>query len=100
MTPQTDDRILEVMRSEGNMTPLAVSGDGEIPRVKHASRSHAGNRMRIMARYGLLFKLDRGVYGLTEAGRAYLDEDLDAKTLEPSPILGDDEYDGAKHGDP
>lgn len=82
MSQPADDRILEVIRDEGNMTPLALSRDGEVPRID-IGRKWAGERCREMVRYGLLRRIDKGLFGLTDAGRAYLDEDLDASTLEP-----------------
>lgn len=82
MSQPADDRILEVVASEGNMTPLALSRDGIEPRVD-ISRKWAGKRCRELAQYGLLVRLDRGLYGLADAGQAYLDEELDADTLRP-----------------
>jgi len=82
MSQPADDRILEVIRQEGNMTPLALSKEGEVPRVD-VSRKWAGVRCRELAKYGLLNRLDRGLYGITDDGIAYLDEDLDAAELEP-----------------
>lgn len=76
-----DDRILETIRDEGNMTPLALSREGDVPRLD-ISRKYAGLRCREMTGYGLLEKVDRGLYRLTDEGRAYLDEELDASTLE------------------
>jgi len=66
------------------MTPLAISSDGEVPRLD-MKRSHAGNRMRELAAYGLLVKLDRGLYDITDTGRAYLGEELDANELSELP---------------
>lgn len=77
-----DDRILESMREEGNMTPRAVSREGEVPRVD-ISRNYAGDRLRVLTKYGLLHRLDRGLYGITDKGIAYLDEELNASELEP-----------------
>jgi hypothetical protein len=75
-----DDRILEVMRDRGNMTPRAVSREGEVPRVD-ITRDYAGNRLRILTKYGMTRRLDRGLYAITETGIAYLDEELDADQL-------------------
>lgn len=75
-----DDRILEVMRDRGNMTPRAVSREGEVPRVG-ITRDYAGNRLRILTKYGMTRRLDRGLYAITETGIAYLDEELDADQL-------------------
>jgi len=83
MSQPADDRILEVIRQEGNMTPLALSKEGEVPRVD-VSRKWAGVRCRELAKYGLLNRLDRGLYGISDDGIAYLDEGLDAAELEPA----------------
>lgn len=77
-----DDRILEVFRSDGNLTPLAVSREGMVPRVD-IGRDYAGRRCRELARYGLLDRVDNGLYTITDLGREYLDEELDASTLSP-----------------
>ncbi len=79
---RADDRILEVIRDEGNMTPLALSREGEVERLD-IGRKYAGIRCRELARYGLLERVDRGLYRITEEGQAYLDEELDAGVLEP-----------------
>jgi len=81
MRQPTDDRILEVLREEGNMTPRAVSREGEYARVD-ATRDYAGGRLRELCRYGLVERVDRGLYRLTDDGRAYLDEELDAAELD------------------
>lgn len=77
-----DERILEVCASEGNMTPKAVSREGRIPRVD-VTRKYAGTRMRELAKYGLLCRIDDGVYGIAEEGEQYLSMELDASTLGP-----------------
>lgn len=79
---RADDRILETLRDEGNMTAVAVSRDGLRERVD-IGRKYASDRLNALAEYGLLERLDRGLYGITEDGRAYLDEELDASELEP-----------------
>jgi len=83
MRNPADDRILEVLEREGNMTPRAVSKEGEIPRVD-ITRDYAGDRLRTLRRYGLVERVDRGLYRITDDGRAYLDQDLDASTLDPT----------------
>lgn len=75
---KADDRILELIREHGNLTPGAIEALGG-PVSDHASR-RAGK----LARYGLLYRIHRGLYALTDEGRAYLDEELDASELEPS----------------
>lgn len=72
-----DDQILELMRDEGNLTPRAVEDFGV------SVSDHAGDRLSILRRYGLVERISRGLYRLTDDGRAYLDEELDASTLEP-----------------
>ncbi|UHQ96429.1 hypothetical protein HYG82_23605 (plasmid) [Natrinema halophilum] len=77
-----DDRILELMFDEGNMTPRALSRDGDVPRID-ISRDYAGDRCRKLTEYGLLERLDRGLYRLTDIGEAYLEGDLDVDELDP-----------------
>lgn len=74
----SDDRILELIREHGNLTPGAIEALGG-PVSEHATR-----RAKKLVEYGLLEKIHRGLYGLTDEGRAYLDEDLDASELEPT----------------
>jgi len=73
-----DDQILELMRDEGNLTPLAVEEFGVVE-----NKGYAGDRFGVLADYGLVERIARGLYRLTDDGRAYLNEDLDASTLEP-----------------
>ena len=82
MRQPADARILEVCDEEGNMTPRGVSREGLIPRAD-VSRDYAGDRMRQLTRYGLLERLDRGLYRITDTGRSWLDGDVDAATLDP-----------------
>ena len=76
MTP-SDDRILELIREYGNLTPTAIEDFGG------PVRQHASRRCAKLAKYGLLKRVHRGLYGITDEGRAYLDEELDASELEP-----------------
>ena len=78
-----DDRILEVFREQGNMTPFALSREGHEPRVD-TTRHYTAERCRELVRYGMIRQLDRGLYQITDTGRAYLDEELDASTLDPA----------------
>jgi hypothetical protein len=73
----SDDRILELIREHGNLTPTAIDDLGG------PSAGHARNRCPVLAEYGLLERISRGLYGITEDGEAYLDEELDASELEP-----------------
>lgn len=76
MTP-SDDQILELIRDHGNLTPSAVDHFGG------PVRQYASERMSVLSKYGLLKQIYRGLYGITDDGRAYLDEELDASTLDP-----------------
>lgn len=73
-----DERILETMRDEGNMTPRALA-DFDV-----TSQSHASDRLSALAESGLVERISRGLYRLTDDGKAFLDEELDAATL-PEP---------------
>ena len=72
-----DDRILELIREYGNLTPKVIEQKGG------PVANHAGDRARELVRYGLLERIGYGLYGITERGHAYLDEELDARTLDP-----------------
>ncbi|RDZ43424.1 PhiH1 repressor [Haloferax sp. Atlit-19N] len=75
MTP-SDDRILELLREYGNLTPRAVEDFGG------PSMGHAQDRLPLLTKYGLVTRLSRGLYAISDDGLAYLDEELDASTLE------------------
>ena len=78
-----DDRILELIRERGNLNPAAIE------KFDITSANHASRRCSQLARYGLLERIAPGLYGLTDEGRAYLDEDLDAGELEPVDDVGE-----------
>ena len=90
MAPK-DDPILETLRDVGNLTPLAISSEGRVPRVD-IGRQYASNRCRVLWRRGMLVMVDDGLYTLSEDGRAYLDEKLDASTLDEldEPLVADE----------
>lgn len=71
-----DDEILETIRDQGNLTAQALE-DFDV-----TVADYAGKRCKKLAEYGLLEKISRGLYRLTEQGEAYLNEELDASTLE------------------
>lgn len=72
-----DEHIMETMRDEGNLTPQALADyDVTVP-------NYASDRLTVLSRYGLVDKISRGLYRLTDEGRAFLDEELDAAELEP-----------------
>lgn len=75
-----DDRILEGFREFGNMTPFALSKEGHEARLD-TTRHYIAERCRALVKYGMIEQIDRGLYAITDEGRAYLDEELDASTL-------------------
>ncbi len=75
---QVDEEILETLREEGNMTPRALE-DFDI-----TVANYARDRLSKLCSYGLVERLSRGLYRLTDSGEAFLDEELDASELEPS----------------
>lgn len=72
-----DDRILEHVRDEGNVTP------GYISNLTGISKGYAQERCRVLTEYGLLTRLTHGLYTISDDGVAYLDEQLDADDLAP-----------------
>lgn len=72
----SDDRILELLREHGNLTPQAIEDFGG------PVAGHAQDRLPELAEYGLVDRISRGLYQITDAGRSYLDEELDASTLD------------------
>jgi len=74
----SDNKILELVREYGNLTPTAIEELGG------PTAGHARNRCPKLAESGLLKRISRGLYGLTEDGEAYLNEELDAGEL-PTP---------------
>ena len=74
-----DDRIMEFIRENG---PTSASKLVENEYI-HTSRSTISRRLNKLSDYDLLDRLPNGVYRLTEKGEQYLDEELDANSLEP-----------------
>jgi hypothetical protein len=75
-----DEHIMEVMRDEGNMTPQALD------EFDVAAANYARDRLSELTRYGLVERLSRGLYRLTDEGRSFLDEELDASELSRSDL--------------
>jgi len=73
-----DERILEAIEHEGNLTPLALDD------LDVTSKSHGSDRLSLLARYGLVERVSRGLYRITDEGRDFLDGNLDASKLEES----------------
>lgn len=73
----SDDAILELIREHGNLTPSAIDDLGG------PSAQHAGIRCRKLRDAGLLHQISHGLYGITDKGLAFLNEELDASTVSP-----------------
>jgi len=71
-----DEVLLETIRDEGNMTPYALEHTFDVTAANYAS-----NRLSELADYGLVERLGRGLYRITDDGEAFLDEELDASAL-------------------
>lgn len=71
-----DDRILELLAEEDNqyMAPSDIADDNRI----HYTSQHVGRRCKKLAEHGLLQSVGRGVYTITEEGRAYLEGEYNA----------------------
>lgn len=80
MAPK-DDAILEALRDAGTLSPLGISREGKVPRID-IGKQWASDRCRVLWRHGMLVMMEVGEYAITDEGRAYLDEELDASTLE------------------
>ena len=80
MAPK-DDPILEVLRDRGNLSPRAVSREGLVARVDIGPQ-WASNRLRALWRHGMVMMIDDALYAITDDGLAYLNEELDAETVE------------------
>lgn len=82
-----DDRILELVREHGNLTPKAMSALGG-PTADYAAR-----RAKMLVEAGLLFQVypDGALYGLTHLGSGYLNEDVDGDDLPLPESVRDDE---------
>lgn len=92
MRKASDETLLEFIAEDGNMTPLAISEEGDVPRTTY-TRNYCGQRLRILVDYGLLYRLDRGLFGITNIGEAYLEGKIDANLLEPVDDEHRSEYD-------
>lgn len=71
-----DDAILEYTRDAGEVPPAVIARNIDI------HRNYAGQRCLELADSGLLEKREGGYYRLTDLGREYLDEELDAGALD------------------
>lgn len=77
-----DDRTLEYLRENGTSTPKKIGDDlREIGGGMDFDNAYISQRCVKMSKYGLLNKIARGVYSITEVGQQYLDEEIDASEL-------------------
>lgn len=74
-----DERILEALESSGLILSPAV-----IAINIDKSRSEVNRRLSTLVEYGLVTRVQRGYYEITETGQQYLAGELDASTL-PDP---------------
>lgn len=71
-----DDRILEALQSCGLvLSPSIVAYNID------RSREAVTRRLSELSDYGLVERVERGKYRITEAGEGYLDGELDANEL-------------------
>lgn len=76
MTPM-DDRILELLQSVGIvLSPSIIAFNLDV------SREGVTRRLQELTRHGLVSRVERGKYEITEDGSEYLAGDLDASELE------------------
>ena len=75
MTPM-DDRILEVLNAGLILSPTIIAYNID------KSREAVGRRLSKLSEAGLIKRIERGRYEITERGRAYLTGELDASDLE------------------
>lgn len=71
---RVDDRLLEYLESEGTQTPKSIADEWGYD----YHRETLGRRLRLLTKAGLVEKVGRGVYRITETGVGYLigQEDL------------------------
>ena len=72
-----DEKILEKMRDYGNMTAKSLGDEGI------CAVGTARTRLLVLVDYGLVQRISRGLYRITEEGKQFLDGELDASELEP-----------------
>lgn len=78
-----DERLLEVLATDGNMTPKGASKDGKVERAPIGA-GYAGKRLRKLMRAGFVTEVDDSLYGISEQGRRFLSGEFDASDV-PDP---------------
>lgn len=74
----TDERILEALNSSGMILSPAV-----IAKNIDRSREEVTRRLSDLVEYGLVSRVERGYYEISELGEQYLAGDLNADDLQP-----------------
>jgi hypothetical protein len=76
----SDDRILEYLDSMGDGGPSSIIDDGDFD----FHRKTVGRRLRLLSKAGLVERVGRGVYRISNKGRRYLAGQEDLRD-EPKP---------------
>jgi len=72
----TDERILEILSLGLVLSPKVIAKNiGK-------SRVQVSKRLSVLVDYGLVTRVERGYYEITELGEQYLEGELDASNLE------------------
>jgi predicted HTH transcriptional regulator len=74
---QLDERILELIREHGNLTP------GALAKFTGKNSDYISSRASRLVKLELLTRIHHGLYGITEMGEAFLDEELNPGELPP-----------------
>ena len=88
-----DERILEIAANDGDGAVSVTDLDNHA--LMRCSQSTISRRCKRLAENGLLRRISRGGYLITDEGRAYLREEYDAET---GAYLDDDATDGPTAG--
>ncbi|WP_222916758.1 transcriptional regulator [Natrinema sp. SYSU A 869] len=73
----SDERILEVLYTSNLILSPAVVGKNI-----ETTRVHINRRLSVLVDYGVVHRVERGYYKITESGVEYLEGELDAGELE------------------
>lgn len=90
---QIDERILEVLASEGNMSPIGASREGQTARVP-IGKAYAGQRLRKLRDAGFVIEVDEGLYGISERGSKFLTGEFDASDVPDPTVDGGEQESG------
>lgn len=73
----SDERILEVLHSSNLVLSPAVIGKNI-----DATRVHVNRRLSVLVEYGMVTRIERGYYEITDLGVQYLEGKIDANELD------------------